>query len=162
VGVRETLNKQPGITTGATIGIIFLAFIFIIYEVSGGRHPRITNRAFYSADDGASFFTDDLKLVPPFDSGGKKAVKAYVYRCSDGKQFVGYLERYSDVAKRRIENADASGNVEVLAQARAMGLEVKAPLTGDKGWMKETPMTADKLSLIQCQGSGELAQPVIP
>ena len=138
MGVRETLNEKPAIAVGGTIGIIVLGLIFVIVELSGGGAPRFPTKSYYSVDDGASYFSDDIKLVPPFDHDGKQAVRAYLYKCEGGKEFVGFLERYKNGVR-----------------------ELKAPLTGDKGWLKGP--IADKLTLIPCpDGASGLAQPVMP
>ena len=88
MGIRETLNKNPGITTGATAGIILLAVGFIIYQLSGGGTPSVATKAYFTIDDGKTWFSDDINKVPPFDKDGKQAVKAYVYECPGGKPFV--------------------------------------------------------------------------
>jgi hypothetical protein len=164
VGVRETLNKKPSITTGATIGIILLALIFIIYQVSGSGGPHAPTKAFYTVDDGATWFLDDIKLIPPFDHDGKPAVKANVYKCGS-KEFVGYLEEYIPDAKKQLESAKSAGggNPELMAQLLVSGRALKAPGTGDKGWIRITSPAADRLTIVQCpDGSAEFPTPVLP
>jgi hypothetical protein len=36
VGLRETLNQNPAVTTGATIAIIALALAAIVWQLNGG------------------------------------------------------------------------------------------------------------------------------
>ena len=171
MGIRETLNKNPAITTGATIGIIVLAFVFIIWEVvgSGSGSPRIPTKAYYTVDDGATYFADDINLLAPFDHDGKKAVKCNVFKCASGKPFVAYLEKYSDEARAAIEKARAktsNGAPDPMAIDQAMmgGLLVKAPLTGDKGWLRQDMKGAEKVTEIKCPdgGSLETLEPVLP
>src|SRR5690554_2534860 len=55
VGIRETLNQNPGITTGVTAGIIVLALIFIVISMfSSNRPPRYDNY-YFTVDDGATY-----------------------------------------------------------------------------------------------------------
>jgi hypothetical protein len=166
VGVRETLNRQPAITTGATIGIILFALIFIIYQVSGTNRPRIPTKAYYTADDGATYFADDIRLIPPFDHDGKPAVKADVFKCAGGKEFVGYLERYKPDAKKKIEDSRSNGGNQMafLGQAMATGVEVKRPLTGDRGCVSTMQVFAGRITAVQCPdgSTASLPEPVVP
>jgi hypothetical protein len=162
MGVRETLNKQPAIVTGATLGIVVLALLFIIYQLTSSGRPRIPTKAYFSDDDGASYFSDDINLLAPFDHGGKEAVKANVFKCGD-KTFVGYLERFTPVAQKQITDARSTNNMGELTAALAIGTQVKAPLTGDKGWVTEGRPAATKLELVSCpDGSVTPPEPVVP
>ena len=166
MGVRETLNKQPAITTGATIGIILLALIFIIYQVmGGGNHIKIPTKAYYTTDDGATYYKDDINLVAPYDYGGKQAVKADVFKCGGSGEFVGYLEKYSADAKKVIEDSRThpQNDFGKAEDAASRGLEVKAPLTGDTGWVKNYLPSALKIVTVHCPGGGDQApEPVLP
>ena len=110
LGLRETLNQHPGIATGTAIGVIVLVLGYIVFGTAGrganGGPAPVANRAFYSDDDGAHWFADDVTKVPPFDHNGKQAVRAKVYRC-DGKTFVNHMERYTPEAHKRLEQAYA-------------------------------------------------------
>jgi len=167
MGVRETLNKQPAITTGATIGIIVLALGFIIWQVmGGGNHIQIPTKAYYTTDDGASYYKDDINLIAPYDYGGKQAVKADVFKCASGSEFVGYLERYTADAKKVIEDSRKNPGTEDFgkaAEAASRGLEVKAPLTGDTGWVKNYAAAASKIITVHCPGGGDQPpEPILP
>lgn len=164
MGVRETLNKQPAITTGATIGIILIALIFIIVQVSGQKHVKIPTKSYFTVDDGASYYTDDISLIPPYDHDGKQAVRADVYQCPSGGKFVAYLERYTADTKKVIEASRASGGDDFgrSAEAMARGLEVKAPLTGDQGWVSTTLPAASKIIGVTCPDGSNMAVPVMP
>ena len=109
MGIRETLNKNPSITTGATIGIIVLAIIVIVWQLwpSGGEAIPPA-KTFFSIDDGANWFEDDAEKVPPFSHNGKEAVRAHVYVCADGTKFVGYLERYNAEGKAKLDKIMAT------------------------------------------------------
>jgi hypothetical protein len=167
MGVRETLNKQPAITTGATIGIILLALIFIIYQVvGGGNHIKIPTKAYYTTDDGASYYKDDINLIAPYDYSGKQAVKADVFKCAGGSEFVGYLEKYSADAKKVLDDSRSHpgpADFGKTADAKARGLLVKAPLTGDNGWVKNYRPAAQKIVTVKCPGGVDQApEPMLP
>jgi hypothetical protein len=166
VGIRETLNKNPAITTGATAAIILLAIGFIIYQITGGGSPSVATEGYYTIDDGKTWFSDDINKIPPFDKDGKQAVRAYVYECPGSDPFVSHLERYTPEGKKALEAAQKSNdpnNPVVMEDVMATGLEVKKPLTGDKGWVKQGAPAAGKIMELKCpDGKTEGIMPVIP
>lgn len=168
MGIRETLNKNPGITTGATAGIIILAVGFILWQ-SGmfGDSSGIATEAYYTVDDGATWFEDDINKVPPFDKGGKQAVRAYVYECPGGKPFVSHLERYTPAGKKAMEAAQKANdpnNPVVMEDVMMTGLEVKEAGTGDKGWVQQgAGAAAAKIMELKCpDGKVDGIMPVVP
>ena len=151
MGIRESLNEKPAITTGVTIGIIVLALAIMIYQFTGGSAgaSSTAGKVFFSDDDGKTFFPDDSSKVPPCDHNGKQAVRAYVFSCNGTKSVV-YLERYTPEAKRRKEAALTSPKSPVpVADALLMtGVEIKAP--GERDWIKQTDPRAGKIMQPKC------------
>jgi len=91
VGLRETLNAKPAITTGATVGLIVIAIVVIVWQILPSR-------------DGETWFEDDLYKVTPFKSkNGKDAVRAHVFKIGDNKPFVQFLERFKPEVKEKLE-----------------------------------------------------------
>lgn len=142
---RENLNRRPAIVAGAAILAIAVVAFVIVRQVrslsSGGREES----AFYTVDDGKSWFVDDASKVPPFDKNGKAAVLAFVYRCKEsGEPFVGYMQRFSEEAKNKLPAllAEAKGSKEGFQrnmgaiQSLMGSVEYKKP--GDAKWQKET------------------------
>jgi len=168
VGIRETLNKNPGLTTGATVGIILLALVFIIFQIRGGGTPDIATEAYYTIDDGKTWFADDINKVPPFQKDGKDAYRVYVYKCADGKEFVSHLERYTPEGKKAMEAAQKStdgGNPVIMEDVMMNGMEVKDPGTDPvKGWVKQSDANrAGKIMELKCaDGNNAGIVPVVP
>jgi hypothetical protein len=168
VGIRESLNQNPNVTTGLTAAIILVAVAVIVWQLRGGSNaiPTGVEKAFFTIDDGKSTFVDDASKLPPFDRGGKPAYRAYVFACKNGKiRFVGYLERYTTEGKSKIEAARSHrqsidpGFAESLAQS---GIEVKAPNSGDTGWiLRGDPKSAPIVNVKCPDGSNDL-EPVSP
>jgi hypothetical protein len=146
VNLRDWLNNNPKIVTGATIGMILIV-VYLIFTSSGGglggAPAPVRDMAFFSDDDGASWFADDGKKIPPFDRNGKQAVRARVYRAG-GKTYVNHLERYTPEAKKKLEAilARSTGSADVLLPDTA-GMEVKAP--GGGAWVGATRPEAAKI-----------------
>jgi hypothetical protein len=164
VGIRENLNKSPAITTGATIAIIVIALGFIVYQLLPNRGPRISTKVFFTDDDGQTYFSEEGTVLPPFDHSGKEAVRCYVYSCG-GTKFVGYLEKYTDDAKSKLDAASKSNtpNPMMMEDMEMMqGRLVKKP--GDAKWIKSSDFEkAQKVMEIHCPdgSSGELT-PILP
>jgi hypothetical protein len=135
MGIRETLNKQPRVAAAVAAGFIGLAAAVFIWANQGV--PERVTRAYYSDDDGKTYFDDDVDKIYPFDHGGKQAYRVYVYQCGKEKPFVHYLARYTDKARARIaelvnktNDPEAAGE---LARLRNTAIEVKK--TGDDKWV---------------------------
>ena len=99
MGIREKINQNPKQTAAITAGIVGVAILFILWQACGsgpGSSGISTTKAFYTTDDGKTYFVDDSSNIPPYQKNGKLAVRAQVFTCDDGKtKFVGYLEMYS-------------------------------------------------------------------
>ncbi len=170
MGIRESLNQNPAITTGITIGIIVIALGFIVYQIVGGDGAGSpVTEMYYTTDDGATYFADDANKVAPFDKDGKEAVRCYVFKCSDGKPFVAYLERMQKDAKVKYEAAlKASANAPEgappsmdLEMIQMEGMEVKKP--GDAKWAKRNGPEADRITQINCpDGNNQALNIVLP
>ena len=135
--LREKINRNPKQSAIIAASLISVALLFIIwYNCSGGRSGP--GKSYYTIDDGANFFEDDSKLIPPFKKDGRDAVRAHVFKCSDGKPFVGYLEMYSLQDKKMMEDAMA-GKAPPAAYAGFSGQAmVKKPVRSTSG-LPSTP-----------------------
>ena len=168
MGIREQLNQNPAITTGVTIGVIVIALGFIVWQLFGGAGgPSAVTEMYYTVDDGKTYFADDATKVAPFDHEGKEAVRCYVFKCSDGKPFVAYLERMSKDAKTKYEAAlaaskNANDNGQSMMEAEmlaAEGMEVKKP--GDPKWLVRSMPDADKVTMINCPDGNNAALEIV-
>ncbi len=166
MGIFDVVNRKPSVA-GAIAVVVMLAAIAFIYK---RMHPPIVTvipvTAFYSDDDGATWFVDAIAKVPPFDHNGKEAVAAFVYRCGTDKPFIGRLEKYSPSAKSMIESNIKAGVQPIPAKVQFanLGLLVKKP--GDPEWTAIPPMdstTYYKFLRVKCsEGSPTLAKLLTP
>lgn len=106
MGIREAINQNSPVTRCVAACIIALAFL---YAFSRTHHRTMrsagdgqTPQAFFSDDDGKTFFVAGMTNVPPFDHDGKTACRAEVFICKGRVPFVGYLEKYEDSDRTRI------------------------------------------------------------
>jgi hypothetical protein len=158
MGIRERLNKSKWMVLSITIAFVAIASVSVAYQLIGNRPHGTALDAFYSDDDGHTWFTDSGSLLPPFDRNGKTVVQAYVYECN-GKQFVGYLERLTPRAiklthdlEEAIKNARPGDppppNLGEMQTARRWGLEVKKP--GDKDWVSANSSEGIRVEVVKC------------
>jgi hypothetical protein len=170
VGLREKMNDNPMIATYATGAVIVLALILIIWQIMGGNRPSASSasnagpgQAFFTTDDGATWFADEVTNLPPYTKDGKQAYQVIFFTCDGGKTtFVGYLQRYTPEAKKDIAVALKHG-VPPGVGLGPNATEIKAPGTGDapKSWLKFADPRSAKLRAVTCPGGGE-AEPASP
>jgi hypothetical protein len=160
--VRKILQQHPRVATGGTAAITLVALFAIIMELRGNPPPAAPTLAYYTTDDGASFYVDDINLVPPFTHDGKQAVLAHVIKGAGGKKFVAYLVRYTPQQKEKIERLLAQAPVDpaVARGAREGGMEVKAPLTGDTGWVPFLSRSA--MPIVEIHAPPGVSEPLEP
>ena len=105
MGIREKLHEKRGLGLLVAGAFVVLAASIVIYTYWPEKKPNLL-QAFYSDDDGQTWFADSVYRVAPFDHNGKTAVAAQIYTYDDGKkQFCGYLSQFTPDAKARLEAA---------------------------------------------------------
>jgi len=157
MGIREAMNRNSKLTAGIVGSVAVLATVFVVIQVYAGRKtfPSKSPEAFYSDDDGKSFFTDTDDRIAPFDHNGKQAVRASVFECC-GKRYVGYLERYNaDALKVKMAGKGTR-------ETDINGREVKKP--GGSTWVNARDLAkASKITDVQCpHGANATPEPVGP
>lgn len=129
-GIRALLQKNTPIVLGVLAVLILVALWWSL-----GSMSRPANQAWFTTDDGKTFFAGEFKEVAPFTRGGKEWLQAVVISCDGGKtKQVGWLVRFPPEAKAR---ADA-----ILKAGGGMltGDEVKLP--GDPEWFGDLDVNA--------------------
>ncbi len=165
MGIRESLNKNPSITTGFTIGIIVLALGAIIWQMRSGSSRYTIQNAYYTVDDGKTWFEDLGTKNPPIDHNGQLAVRCLIFKCGEnGAPFVAYLERFTPEALKKMEAAAASkappetADIDLLYST---GMEVKRP--GSAKWIPRASPEGDKICDVKCpDGSSGDLRAVLP
>jgi hypothetical protein len=106
MGIREKINETrvaPLFGAGALLAAIAIT---VIYFWPTGPHVHYT-QAFYSDDDGQTYYEDSLYKFAPFDHNGKTAVLATVYEDAHNTKFVAYLLRYTPDALKKLQKTYA-------------------------------------------------------
>jgi hypothetical protein len=168
MSVREAINGNK--VLGIGVGLILIAIAVGAAVYYGGQSKTDLEgggKAFYTVDDGKTWFVDDANKIPPFDHEGKTAYRCYLFTPDGGKtKFVSHLERYTAEGRKAAESQAGKGSAGALLARRlsAAGIEIKRPLTGDTGWIPHTSPAAGAMMRPQLPDGSPLtnAEPVWP
>ena len=161
MGVRDMMNRSPRLAVGIAVGLLATGVALLVLQ---GRNSQASNelpqaaKAWYTTDDGKTWFADELTKTPPFSKDGKTAVRAYVFRAPDGTEFVGFLERYTPEGKRAVEAAwtlppEQQGTDPTMAGGSDQ-TEVKKP--GQANWVPVSSPAADQVyKVVSPKGQSE-------
>jgi hypothetical protein len=147
------MNENPRVTTGITIGVVILALLLIVWQLWPEPAIQPLTKAYYTIDDGKTWFVEGIEKVPPFQHEGKEAVRAHVMMCGeDGKPFVGWMEKFTDDAKKKLD--DLYANSDGKRPPERFEFEETARLvkrTEMKDWVRFSYAIADKLQTFECK-----------
>ena len=152
-GLREQLNRKP-IPTSVAVVVICGVVVTLAVMSQCDRTQRFANDSsvFLTADDGAHFSEGRLERLR--DSGSSE-VRAHVFRCGQGHEFVGYLSRLTPQLL-----AGGSGLLppETLAKPMPGMMEVKRP--GDSNWVRGASPESTAILQVKCpqDGSSEVEE----
>jgi len=142
MGIREIINRNQSLTIVAAGILVLGAGWMVVGQARAIFSPPLFDEAYYSTDDGKTWFLDKKMKMPPFETGQGTAVGAEVYR-EAGKEYVAFLHRYTAETKSAIEayERDKAANVQpkrmdLVMGADISGKEVKKP--GSPNWVSFT------------------------
>ena len=161
---REMINQKQHVATIATGVIILLAVVLIIWQLMPVAPPKPPTKAYYSIDDGATWFEDDIEKVSPFKKDGKDAFRAHVYKCGKEKEFCGWLEAFTPQAKKILDDFYNNPANKGKYPDKRYELEETSKLVKKPGqkWIPLRSTAADQVTLVTCPGSGDIAIEVYP
>jgi len=159
--VREYFNTHPLMSIGAAIAVPVMVLSLLWYgESRRNAVTRSLTEAWYTDDDGKTWYADEKSLEPPIDHDGKTAVRAFVFTCDEGKhEFVAFLERYTPEAKQALDQArermvseKQPPPINLFESITRMGMEVKKP--GDSEWVNVSNPKAVAIRKLDCPEGG--------
>jgi hypothetical protein len=163
--LRDYLNEHPLVTAGFALAVPVL-ILCVIWRSAAKNNAatRSVSQAWYTDDDGKTWYADDKTLSPPFDHKGKTSVRAFIYSCDGGKtEFVGYLQRYTPEAKQAIEQSRAQVRTENVPPSAALfkdietsGIEIKKP--GESNWVNVRTPQAQAIRKVKCPTGGNVQE----
>jgi len=110
---------------------------------------RASTKAYFTDDDGATYFADEIIKAPPFDHNGKEAVRCYVFSCPGHGKFVGYLEKFTKEMQARISARLAVPVGPPLDEIETnSGRLLKKP--GDAKWVAVQSQAGQAITNVKC------------
>ncbi len=161
MGIREAI-RQHSMLTVAVVAVVGLAAVAYSVRSTVGGPPTAETGAFYTIDDGQTWFEGNMSQLPPFQHEGKTAYRVWLYTSDGGKtKFVGYLERYTPEARKRIENGLAAHKAGTgpMPPITMADVEVKKPGAGNP-WINSAHM-AEASKVTQVKGPGNTEATVV-
>ena len=151
---------------GAAVAVVLVFTLWLLAPSGGSEQTSLAGRkAWYTTDDGKTWFADEKQRIVPFTHNGKEAYRCWVYSCDNGTtKFVAYVERYSPAARQQLEAAASSRQAPaagVIDELLTTGTEVKRP--GESAWISISDPRAVAVREPKCPaGSGKTPQLVVP
>lgn len=134
--MRAAMNRHR--RAAATVGLLLLlggaALVVWSWRVDWTPfRETVATKAYYTVDDGKTWFVDSAERVPPFDHHGRPAVRVHLFSCDHRKTiFIGYLEKIPD---------------EVMQRYRDRGIDPATvdddDLAAEGGWFARRPGDSD-------------------
>lgn len=159
------LNRHKRVTIVVAILAILAASAWLTYFYWPGPDVSSPIYAWYTVDNGASWFQDSAERIPPFEHEGKQAVRLHLYSCDDGKTtFVGYLQKLPEEAfkKYRDKGIDPA-KVDDDELAKESGWLMKRP--ADPEWVSSKGFGQAYMDVINVHcpnGQPELPMEIFP
>ena len=158
MGIRESIEKNRAVSVTVSIVVLVVVVIALVWSSRDGNAAGTggVGKAFYTVDDGATWFAADAANIPPFDYNGKQAVLCYVYKCgADGKPWVSHLMRYTAEARAQRGGEAAAGgdrSADRIGTENLLrgGIEVKEAGTGDKDWVRISDPRGAAIQQLKC------------
>lgn len=160
MGLREKLNHPAAVAVVVAMLCLILVVLWLRRDSDAAEHV-VLNKAYFSVDDGATFFVDDANKLPPFDHQGKPAYRCMVYT-TDGSttKYVGYLLRYPEDTKQKFEAAVSSRDEGAsMRQGMVLSASAEVKVPGQADWINISSPAA--VAIMNPKGSPE-PQPVLP
>jgi hypothetical protein len=159
MGLRQTIQNRSGVVVLIAGLAIAISVISLVIQASG-VHRTPTTKAFFSSDDGKTWFKDDGTKAFPFQHDGNPAYRAQIFRCGQ-TEFCGYLESLPENVKEGID-AVSDGLARAAAlQSASDQILVKKPR--GTAWINSGGKDYASITTPLCpDGSNQEVMPVNP
>jgi len=160
-GVRDSIRRHSTATIAIMAVVVAGALFFTLRNASSSTSSMtpVMDKVYCTSDDGQTTFVGSMTNVPPFQHEGKTACRAWVFSCDGGKtRFVGYLERFTPDAKKRIESAKPSSGPG--APVGPGDSEIKKPGPGNPWVSRANFAAAAKVQEVVCP-PGQSGEPTM-
>lgn len=160
----ESIRQRPKTVAAVTAVLVLGAIGLAVFSLPSPKASVQTDtpKAFFTTDDGTTWFPDDATKLVPFSKDGKDAVRVHLFTPGAGKPpIVGYLERLSPQALSQITALRGKPNAEYqVTGLEESGLELKRK--GDPAWISASTPEAAKLRRPPTAPNGEELSELAP
>jgi hypothetical protein len=165
MGARQWINDHQRMVSAIAGTFLVVALCFIASRVrhEPGAQRSTVKQAFFSDDDGKTYFQDSAAKLPPFDHNGMSAYGAVVLRCPGGQPFVAFLLKYDIPEIPQLEERiRQSETPNLILSSLVMQAEVKKP--GESRWVSFSgdPKGYARITTPMCPGGGDAFTSVVP
>jgi len=171
MSLRDKLNENPLIVAVVVIVLVAVCAVWAYRTFSGGGSGGPvkpgTQQAYYSEDDGKTYFAAPVDQIPGAFTGpgGRTAVLAVVLQYPGEKPFVGWLETYTDKGRKLLAEHYSNPANKGLPPPQIAELEreklVKKPGTGRWVSVSREPEEADAIRRLE-RKNGEIPARIMP
>jgi hypothetical protein len=151
MGLREIMNRSPKAgMAAAALTVAGALAVAVLSSSSGGPRPVGEGRAYFTIDDGKTWFADSASNPSPFTKAGKPAYRVFIWRCGTSTPFASHLYRSgggpSTGGTARPTPAVAAGRTPQPMSGSAT--EVKRP--GAAAWVIANTVEGETIARPQC------------
>jgi hypothetical protein len=102
MSVREKLGEKR-VGVGVAVALILLAGAVFAYNFWPSGPRANPYKAYFTDDDGKTYYRDSIYHFPPYQHDGKTAVWAMVFEDDAGHDFVGYCARFTPDTQKMLQ-----------------------------------------------------------
>lgn len=161
--IRQQIGEKKKLSLSLGIALVIVAAVVLCIEFWPKKRADLA-MAYYTDNDGQTWFSDSAYQLPPFDHNGKVAVRAQIFTYDSGsKEFCGYLQKYTPEAKQKLQAAFAAAksqhkslaSVALLREPSFLnsGILVKKPGAGNAWIPYNDPRVNDVMRVHSPDGS---------
>lgn len=163
MSIRQVLQEKKGLGLALGGSLVAVAMVVLVVTQKPPAQANL-NMAFFSVDDGKTWFAADAYKVAPFTHEGKEAVQATVYSYAGGsRKFCGFLTKFTPEGKKRLEEEYARaksegkppGSVALLRDRTFMQSSTLVKAPGGKEWLSINDPKAESILSVRSPDGSE-------
>lgn len=98
---RRWINQHGALVVVGCVGMLLASWAILPHNETRREPPKLV---YYLDPATQMLIAGPAMVIPPLEIDGKEAVRVHVFACDDcGEQFIGYYEKFSPEAKKRLE-----------------------------------------------------------
>lgn len=151
MGLREIINRSPkaGVAVAA-LAVVGAVAVAVLGSAGRGPRPVGEGRAFFTIDDGKTWFADSATNPSPFTKDGKTAYRVLVWRCGSSAPFASHLYRSGELQSPGDTRRPAPALSIGRTQQPMSGSSVQVKRPGSSTWVAANTVEGESITRPQC------------